>query len=56
MTKKTKEFWPKVEIGTHLAVIQYEDGTYEMYWDDDKLLEEVREAIASVEKNGQRKH
>lgn len=48
MTNKTKEVWPKVEIGTHFAVIHYEDGTHEMHWDDDKLLEEVRAAIASV--------
>ena len=49
MTEK-KEVWPKVEIGTHFAVMEYEDGTHEMYWDDEKLLEEVREAIKSVEK------
>lgn len=39
----------RVEIGTHFAVMEYDDGTHEMYWDDDVLLEEVRAAIASVE-------
>jgi len=46
----TPEVWPKVVIGTHLSVITYENGEVEMIWDDDKLLEEVRAAIASVEK------
>jgi hypothetical protein len=46
----TPEVWPKVVIGTHLSVITYENGEVEMIWDDDKLLEEVRAAIASIEK------
>jgi regulator of sigma D len=51
-----KEVWPKVNIGTHLSVIDYEDGSHELIWDDDKLLEEVREAIQSVEnKSAKRK-
>jgi hypothetical protein len=49
-TATTPEVWPKVVIGTHLSVITYETGEVEMIWDDDKLLEEVRAAIASVEK------
>lgn len=35
----------RVEIGTHFAVMEYDDGTVEMYWDDDKLLEEIRAAL-----------
>ena len=50
-TKKTETtVWPKVEIGNHLTVITYENGSTELIWDDDKLLQEVREAIASVQK------
>lgn len=41
--------YPHVIIGTHLTVVEYEDGTYEMIWDDDQLLKEVQEAIASVQ-------
>ena len=40
--------WPKVEIGTHLTVTKYENGVTIMKWDDEQLLKEVREAIASV--------
>lgn len=52
---KTKQIWPKVEIGTHFAVMEYEDGTYEMYWDDEKLLEEVQEAISSLTERSEAK-
>jgi hypothetical protein len=53
MPQNNSEIWPKVEIGTHLAVIHYEDGQYELHWDDEVLLQEVKDAIASVEnKNG----
>lgn len=41
--------YPYVIIGTHLTVIEYEDGRTELVWDDDALLEEVRAALASVE-------
>lgn len=51
-TKKTKKkkdevvekTYPYLTIGTHLTVIEYEDGSTELIWDDDKLLEEIREA------------
>lgn len=43
-----KGSWPKVKKGTHLTVITYEDGKTELQWDDEQLLKEVREAIASV--------
>ena len=43
-----KETWPKVKKGTHLTVITYEDGKTVLQWDDEQLLKEVKEAIASV--------
>lgn len=54
-TRKTKEGnkpsggWPKINQGTHLTVITYEDGRTELQWDDEQLLKEVREALASAE-------
>lgn len=35
--------------GSHLTVTTHPDGRTELVWDDDQLLKEVREAIASVE-------
>jgi hypothetical protein len=40
--------WPKMVQGTHLTVKTFEDGSTELVWDDEQLLKEVREAIASV--------
>ena len=40
--------WPKIVQGTHLTVKTFEDGSTELIWDDEQLLKEVREAIASV--------
>lgn len=42
--------YPIVTKGSHLTVTQYEDGTTELVWDDEALLRDVREAIASVSK------
>lgn len=54
-TKKLKNVasdgWPKISQGTHLTVKTFEDGRTELVWDDDRLLEEVRQAIASVKQN-----
>jgi hypothetical protein len=55
-TRKKKELtpnvssggWPKIQQGTHLTVKTFEDGHTELVWDDEQLLKEVREAIASV--------
>jgi hypothetical protein len=48
--KKTESVvYPKITQGTHLIVIEEEDGTTELIWDDEALAREVREAIASVE-------
>ena len=52
-TRKSKNIdsggWPKVVQGTHLTVKTFEDGSTELIWDDEQLLKEVREAMASVE-------
>ena len=40
--------YPRVIKGTHLTVIDHAPGHTELVWDDDQLLKEVREAIASV--------
>lgn len=48
MFKNSK--WPKINKGTHLTVKTYDDGRTELEWDDEQLLKEVREAIASVNK------
>lgn len=47
-TKKAKGKFPKVTVGTHLTVTEHEDGRTELVWDDEALLQEVREALASV--------
>jgi hypothetical protein len=41
--------WPKVTVGSHLTVTTYEDGRTELEWDDDALMRDVKEAIASVQ-------
>ena len=41
--------WPKINQGTHLTVKTFEDGSTELIWDDEQLLKEVQEAIASVQ-------
>ena len=52
-TKKLKnqpsDGWPKISQGTHLTVKTFEDGRMELIWDDEQLLKEVQEAIASYE-------
>ena len=44
-----KAKWPKVTVGSHLTVTEYEDGRTELVWDDEQLLKEIREATAIVE-------
>jgi len=41
--------WPKISQGTHLTVKTFEDGRTELVWDDEQLLKEVQEAIASTQ-------
>lgn len=54
MVRKKKvvktEVWPNVNKGTHLTVYTYENGSTELVWDDDALMNDVRKAIASVKK------
>lgn len=47
---KTSE-WPTVNKGTHLTVYTNEDGTTKLEWDDEALLNEVRNAILKYESN-----
>ena len=42
--------YPVVTKGNHLTVTLHEDGQTQLEWDDQALLEEVRAAIASVQK------
>ena len=38
-----------IKVGSHLTVSTYSDGRTELEWDWDALVNEVREACASVE-------
>jgi hypothetical protein len=38
-----------IQKGSHLTVTTYPDGRTELEWDDDALLNDVREAIKSAE-------
>jgi hypothetical protein len=38
-----------IEKGSHLTVTTFPDGRTELEWDDDALLNDVREAIKSAE-------
>ena len=46
--KKKPVAGPSVVKGTHLTVTAHEDGSTTLEWDDEQLLKEVREALASV--------
>ena len=48
--KKTAVVTEAVVVkGSHLTVTTYPDGKTTLEWDDDALLRDVREALASVE-------
>ena len=48
-TKKKKDIEEvKVVKGSHLTVTTYPDGRTELEWDDEALMRDVQEAIASV--------
>ena len=49
-TRKKTVAGLSVVKGTHLTVTTHKDGSTTLEWDDEQLLKEVREAIASVEK------
>ena len=40
--------WPKINQGSHLTVKTFEDGRTELVWDDEALMRDVQEALASV--------
>jgi hypothetical protein len=42
------DVWPTVVKGSHLTVYTYEDGRTKLEWDDDALLNEIREATKTV--------
>lgn len=48
-TRKKKIEVPTVVKGSHLTVTTRVDGTTVLEWDNEALLREVQEAIASVE-------
>ena len=52
-TKKTKKSEvagePTVTVGSHLTVTTYPNGKTELKWDDEALMRDVQEALASVE-------
>jgi len=47
--KKIQPAEPTVVKGSHLTVTTFPDGRTELKWDWDALVNEVREACASVE-------
>lgn len=46
---ETKNKWPKIVKGSHLTVKTFKDGRTELIWDDEVLLNEVRNAILQYE-------
>ena len=48
---KTKKKASGVTSGSHLVVTHNDDGTADMQWNWDKLLEEVQAACATVSTN-----
>ena len=42
---------PTVVVGNHLTVTTFPNGRTELKWNDDALLKEVKEAIATCELN-----
>ena len=46
---------PKVVKGSHLTVTTHPDGKTTVEWDDEALLRDVREALASVDTKPKRK-
>lgn len=48
---KTKKKATGSENGNHLTIHRYDNGTVDMKWNWDKLLEEVQAACATVSTN-----
>jgi hypothetical protein len=41
--------WPKITQGSHLTVVEHENGRRELIWDDEALMRDVRNAIENHE-------
>lgn len=54
-TKKKAVEYPIITKGSHLTVIQHEDGKTELVWDDAQLLKDVEEALASISESKPKK-
>ena len=52
-TRKKKEAWPKITVGSHLTVTTYENGRTELEWDNEALDRDVQTAIANFKANVQ---
>jgi len=48
MKEEFYDLEPTVVKGSHLTVTTYPDGRTELTWDDEALMRDVQEAIASV--------
>ena len=49
LVNKPSGGWPRITQGTHLTVKTFENGHTELIWDDEALLNEVRDAILKAE-------
>ena len=43
--------WPKITEGSHLRVVEHENGLRELQWNDEALLNDVRAAIINYEQS-----
>jgi hypothetical protein len=43
--------WPKITQGSHLTVIEHENGRRELHWNDAALIQDVRNAIDNYEQS-----
>jgi hypothetical protein len=41
--------WPHITEGSHLKVIEHENGRRELQWDDEALMRDVRAVILKAE-------
>lgn len=48
VTKKIS--FPKVIKGSHVTITEHKDGTVDMEWDWEKLVEEINQAITKIDK------
>jgi hypothetical protein len=43
--------WPRITEGSHLKVVEHENGRRELIWNDEALLNDVRSAIENYEQS-----